>query len=67
MSRLLYHTAKLLLTVTIYSTDPVTPEVRSVIDNFYDSVEFPQDLEHFGDIVMYVRRTALTTSMGIGS
>jgi hypothetical protein len=36
-------------------TDPNSPRVRHVIDRFYDALEFPYE-EHFGDMVIYVRR-----------
>lgn len=40
----------------IFSTDPESIRVRSVIDGFYDQIEFPEDKDHFGDIAIYRRR-----------
>ncbi|KAL3447221.1 hypothetical protein BJX65DRAFT_308281 [Aspergillus insuetus] len=36
-------------------TDPNSPRVRHVMNRFYDALEFPYE-EHFGDMVIYVRR-----------
>ncbi|KAJ5587449.1 uncharacterized protein N7459_003214 [Penicillium hispanicum] len=37
-------------------TDPCSPRVRAMMEE-YDLFEFGPDLEHFGDVVVYVRRT----------
>lgn len=44
------------------STDPNSPRVREMIHNFYDKLEFPGDIEHFGDLAIYVRRTAASSA-----
>ncbi|KAL4861839.1 hypothetical protein BDV12DRAFT_203609 [Aspergillus spectabilis] len=36
-------------------TDPDSPRVRQVMTQFYKALEFPYE-EHFGDMVIYVRR-----------
>lgn len=40
------------------STDPDSSRLREWIHTFYDAVEFPDDFENFGSVVIYVRRTA---------
>lgn len=37
-------------------TDPDSRRMKSVIDELYDEIEFPEDQDHFGDIAIYRRR-----------
>ncbi|CEL09655.1 hypothetical protein ASPCAL12788 [Aspergillus calidoustus] len=46
-------------------TDPDSPRVRQVMTQLYDALEFPYE-EHFGDMVIYVRR-GLEDARGMGA
>lgn len=43
------------VTDEIYRTDPCSPRVRAMMEE-YDLFEFGPDNDHFGDIAIYVRR-----------
>jgi hypothetical protein len=34
--------------------------LRKMIHNFYEELEFPGDVEHFGNLAIYVRQTAMS-------
>lgn len=42
--------------MTSPSLDPDSSRVRATIQRHYDSLQFPEALEYFGDLVIYVRR-----------
>jgi hypothetical protein len=54
-----------MLKYMLHRTDPDSPRVRQVMTQLYDALEFPYE-EHFGDMVIYVRR-GLEDARGMGA
>jgi hypothetical protein len=44
-------------------TDPDSSRLREMIQNSYETLTFPGDWDHFGDLAIYVRRTAMSAAM----
>jgi hypothetical protein len=44
-------------------TDPDTPRLRKLINDYYEEFEFPGDREVFGPLVMFIRRIQIEENL----